>query len=317
MVLTLFGMEGIPERQMMLRPLEIAEIFGVSKQTVKNWIGRGVLRHKMIEGEYFVPREDVEAMMECGEGIVKTEERLKREEKKCEEAWNEMRLKREAIGDMVKFYGIVEEAVNSWMKIGEKHGGVDRQSGELVMCIMRGMTVNEIAERTGLTLQQIRRGIAVALGRMRKLGHTEITEITERRLGAAKGHTDFTDDTDGRPMAAEGHTEITEITERRLGAAKGHTDDTDDTDGRPMAAEGGARGEEGERDERRKMGILVTELGLPVRVQNALVEARINTVGDLVKYRKKELLNIKRCSMKTMDLLAEVVEKKLELRFKN
>ena len=280
MVLTLFGMEGIPERQMMLRPLEIAEIFGVSKQTVKNWIGRGVLRHKMIEGEYFVPREDVEAMMRCGEGIVKTEERLKREEKKCEEAWNEMRLKREAIGDMVKFYGIVEEAVNSWMKIGEKHGGVDRQSGELVMCIMRGMTVNEIAERTGLTLQQIRRGIAVALGRMRKIGHT-----------------DFTDDTDGRPGAAEGHTEITEITERRPGAAEG--------------------GERGEKDERRKKGILVTELGLPVRVQNALVEARINTVGDLVKYRKKELLNIKRCSMKTMDLLAEVVEKKLELRFKN
>ena len=287
------GMEGIPERQMMLRPLEIAEIFGVSKQTVKNWIGRGVLRHKMIEGEYFVPREDVEAMLECGEGIVKTEERLKREEKKCEEAWNEMRLKREAIGDMVKFYGIVEEAVNSWMKIGEKHGGVDRQSGELVMCIMRGMTVNEIAERTGLTLQQIRRGIAVALGRMRKMGHTEI----------------------------KGHTEITEITERRpMAEIEGHTDDTDYTDGRPMAADGGergARGEEGERDERRKKRILVTELGLPVRVQNALVEARINTVGDLVKYRKKELLNIKRCSMKTMDLLAEVVEKKLELRFKN
>ena len=239
-------MEGIPERQMMLRPLEIAEIFGVSKQTVKNWIGRGVLRHKMIEGEYFVPREDVEAMMECGEGIVKTEERLKREEKKCEEAWNEMRLKREAIGDMVKFYGIVEEAVNSWMKIGEKHGGVDRQSGELVMCIMRGMTVNEIAERTGLTLQQIRRGIAVALGRMRKLGHT-----------------DFTDDTDGRPVA------------------------------------------ENWKEMR------VTELGLPVRTQNALIRANIMTISDLTRYSRKELLSIKGCSLKSVELLTDIVERQL------
>ena len=249
MVLTLFDMEGIPERQMMLRPLEIAEIFGVSRQTVKNWIGRGVLRHQKIEGEYFVPREDVEALMRCDEGIVKTEERLKMEEKKCEEAWQEMRLRREAIGDMVKFYGIVVEAVDSWMKIGEKKGGLDRQSAELVMCIMRGMTVNEIAEGTGLTLQQIRRGIAVALGRMRKLGQT--------------------DETERRPLAED------------------------------------------------RLGMLVTELGLPARVQNALVEARINTVGDLVKYRKKELLNIKRCSLKTMDLLAEVVEKRLGLSFKN
>ena len=36
-----------------------------------------------------------------------------------------------------------------------------------------------------------------------------------------KGHTDFTDDTDERPMAARGHTEITEITERRSMAEMG------------------------------------------------------------------------------------------------
>ena len=54
-----------------------------------------------------------------------------------------------------------------------------------------------------------------------------------------KRATDYTDYTDGRPLAGEGHTETTEITERWPLAEEGHTDSTDRTDFRPVAERDG------------------------------------------------------------------------------
>lgn len=60
----------------------------------------------------------------------------------------------------------------------------------------------------------------------------------------------------------------------------------------------------------------MTELGLPVRTQNALIGANILTVHDLAQYSKKELLSIKGCSLKSVDILTDIVERQLGLSFR-
>ena len=46
----------------LLRIIEVAELFGVHYQTVRNWINSGEIKAIKIGGQYFITKEEVERL---------------------------------------------------------------------------------------------------------------------------------------------------------------------------------------------------------------------------------------------------------------
>lgn len=250
-----------------------AEALGVSAQTVRNYVTRGVLSHTVISGHSYVNADEVEALRVPIGDVEEAKARLEAMRQEHEALTGEWREKIRILRHELRLLGTQRLARETFYlslvdMLGEDEEVTHRMK-TILQSLLMGDTFEEIGEYLGLTRERVRQ---LAEKAIRKAAHL----IDLRTLKEENAR-----------LKQENETIRTQIRPLLSLVDDGKTDDV--------------------------YALLVTpvnDLELSVRTLNCLKNFNLKTVGDIARMNKSTFMRIRNMGRKTIteveDYLASV-----------
>lgn len=261
-------------KQKYIKALDVAEMFGVTRQTIRNWVNKGLLNDVMIEGTQFIHlgslnklKGKLESVSLMEESVDHYKEELENEKQNYVEILADLRDccngNKALVANKVtlaKFLPIV------YGVISPNHSENDRGSVILQMLL------------SGDDIQKIANHFELSYMRILQIVNEELIELQ----GDAESYRALKEERD--KLLEE--VEVLRINARSCEAIKAATKQVEDV----------------------KPNILtqkLCEFNLSVRALNCCRSAGIHTVADLVERTSKEIMDIRCMGKKTLDELRD------------
>ena len=275
---------------------EAAERTGVTKQTIRNWIAKGILPAKKISGTNYL---DADMLDELTKEIQDVEETRRKLEEEREFYHNESKVYRTMIDDIYndkKTYrylsicvnrGIRTEFFDTMIRLLEVIGILNQREGAVLLDILHGETYEVVGERFGLTRERIRQIAEKAIRRSR-----DLTTIQERLDLVTKYEEDIT-------MLKSDNKRLRELVRKQ---------DEEDKWKSEMSEEERIKYIK-EHDEMCKLlSTRLVDCDLTVRSLNCLMAGDVETIGDLARIKPQDLLKFRNFGKKSLVELRDLLD---------
>lgn len=271
----------------LIKVREAAERLGISRQTIENWGKSGVLNiHKISKNSHYVDAETIDALANTMQDVENTRKLLKQEQEKLEEDYRKERQLRRDVerelfvgGKLCSAVCCKEFYLSIPMMLCEI--GLIRDAECVIMCkIIGGQGVSSIAEEYGLSRSRILQIFTKGCRKARELSgiKEQFYELQELRQENNRMKEEI------KMMADE--LELQRVAEQEF-------KETEELD---------------KILELYNTSIEEYSLRLSIRSINCLKAAGIQTIGDLIKYRKTELLSLRNFGKNSLKELDELLD---------
>ena len=271
----------------LIKVREAAERLGISRQTIENWGKSGVLDiHKISKNSHYVDAETIDALANTMQDVENTRKLLKQEQEKLEEDYRKERQLRRDVerelfvgGKLCSAVCCKEFYLSIPMMLCEI--GLIRDAECVIMCkIIGGQGVSSIAEEYGLSRSRILQIFTKGCRKARELSgiKEQFYELQELRQENNRMKEEI------KMMADE--LELQRVAEQEF-------KETEELD---------------KILELYNTSIEEYSLRLSIRSINCLKAAGIQTIGDLIKYRKTELLSLRNFGKNSLKELDELLD---------
>ena len=284
----------------LIRTTDAADKLGVHRQTIENWAAKGVLQIKEIGRAHYVDAELIDQIAEFGSDAIasaKALEAVKIEyDEQSEEIRQQMYEMRESWrlkNDDRRYRNLcVEASIRSDFFVSVLDmlvisGDLTQRESAILAKRLMGTTLEEIGYEFGLQRERIRQIVEKAIRKSHELTEfkAKVDEMSDLRNTIAAQKAVIVDLRSRLKLQEE---------DERLAKAK------DDEERRRIIME---------NDELcKKLNTKLIYCGLSVRALNCLRSVDVETVGDLIKCRKTDLLKCRNFGKKSMIELDEFVE---------
>ena len=275
---------------------QAAEKLGMSRQTVSNWIDSGFIDSKNINGVIYVSENVIEQLATPLQDIACMEKKIEKKKRKLQEEEERLESERKAIrkdifqmGDL-KSVGLTQNFIISVIMAAELNRLITAREANILVEILTGSSVPEVASNYGLTTARIYQMTGKAIKKMSKLeGYVSLLkEVNSLRKDLVTL----------KDVVDKQNKEILKLT------IEGHN----------LSSETGCNNME------LTIKLLNTPLlehtsELSVRARNALVcapsiKSKTNpTFGDLVAMKGSDLMHIKNFGKKSLDEIREWLDR--------
>lgn len=286
--------------QQYMRPREVAKLMGVTHQTVKNLISRGVLVGKNIGGSWYINKADIEAVMPKAadfdtltKRMEKAEEDMRRDAEETERKLQEQEQEsRKRLQEETDYYSVLDflrssrwerETVKTFIgKLGFEY--LTTRETEVLTRLCDGASIETVAGDLGILPGSLYQIFRKALAKME--GAPNVSDMlfdykeTKELCSIVSG------------QYAKALATIADL-RRQLGYQQ-------ESEKPPVSPEEAANMAE----------LLLTPvkgLGLSRRALNCLASAGVETLYDLVQHKDTDLLRFRNFGMKTLNELDDLV----------
>lgn len=148
--------------QKYIKASEVAEKFGVTRQTIRNWIDKGMIAAEKIDGCLYCTIKSVEAVEARYKDIVVLEDAveayIKKHQKACEEYEASIELLRQSSAENTKICLIkprLTELVRVMFGVVRVSQYGERRGDDMIELLLHGYDVKYIAEKYGISPERV------------------------------------------------------------------------------------------------------------------------------------------------------------------
>lgn len=285
------------ENVRLIQCADAAKRLGVTRQTIENWIAKGALKMTAVGRTHFVSADAIDAIVDevrdyshASEELRAMTDELRQEKKRTQEAIHELRLMAkysEILSSNSARHTVYEVIVNIFHACGYL---MEREANVLLQ-LLNGSTITDICQEYGLARQRV---YQIANKTLRK-ARQYVGDLCDR-------------------LKAEDEVKLDNESLRQLvvdlqGQLDMYRKAEEDT------------GMDGDLEELDRLCTLlkrpIAELGLSARAFNGIRETRgpyglvfseIETLGDLIKHSRSDILNRRNVGRKTLTELDDLLE---------
>lgn len=266
---------------------EAAELFGVTTQTISNWINSGLLTLVIKTNRHFITSESAKNLLEKFSDVKDITHMIEQYRNTLHELTEEVRLRRKELyatrlnTNLWKNSRIASELIASTCKQLQDEEYILRPfEADILSSLIRGKSIQELSEKYHITATRVNQ---IAVKSSRKFGESI------KKLIADKNKKIDTLTIQVRNLIIDNHHLKTFITSQ------------------PVQSEAPSYSEE----QHRLIALLNTsvfDLGLNARQRTLMNTAEIKTIGELIQHKRNELLLYRNTGRKTIIELEDKLE---------
>ena len=284
----------------LIRTTDAADNLGVHRQTIENWAAKGVLQIKEIGRAHYVDGDLIDQIADFGSDTIAAAKALEAVKAEYDQQAEEIRQAKREMREAWRFENddrryrnlCVEGSIRSEFFVSVLDmlvisGDLTQRESAILARRLMGTTLEEIGYEFGLQRERIRQIVEKAIRKSHALTEfkAKVDEMSDLRNTIAAQRAVIVDLRSRLKLQEE---------DERMAKAK------DDEERRRIIME---------NDELcKKLNTKLYECGLSVRALNCLRSVDVETVADLIKCRKTDLLKCRNFGKKSMIELDELVE---------
>ena len=259
---------------------EAAELIGTTRQTVQNWIDKGVLTAKPIGKNVYVSRNEIDALLGDMKNVEEARKKLEDERQDIErlrkqedEQLHQLRIELKVLPPCLEAGVRIEFLSRILDMAGES--GITHRERRVLSDILGGLSIESIANDLGLTRERIRQIAYKAVRKSAELINLSKVVNENQKLKTELNEVNLT---------------VTALRER---------------------LEKYEKKEQRKSEHRNIVALLSTnvrELNVSVRLLNCFAYAGIYTLADAVKLRESDYTKMRNFGKKSLQELEELLE---------
>ena len=284
----------------LIQTTEAARRLGVSRQTIVNWAERGVLKIKNIGKTYFVDEDVIAGISDFGQDVENARAALERlkseyaeETRELERLRMALQIDRKELTDRIRYKNLCAEGsirsrfFETVINIMQICSILNAREAAILTDSLKGLSLEDISDKFGITPARIYQIVEKAI---RKSG--ELTGI----IGLIDSRRKDKEDNEALKATVRHLKEKLQKYEKaeRLAAEKALEERK-----REIAANDGLCS---------LLSMKITDCNLSVRSLNCLKGQEIETIGDLCKENKSDILKIKHLGWRSLTELNDLLD---------